>query len=81
MVNHDIADEDKVYECHNGELHKIGKDTSEKLKFISDQIKVIDHVRPKYTCRVCEKDDISNNNKQTPVANPVTPKGYATAIC
>jgi transposase len=78
VIVHDIADADKVCDCCNGELHKIGEDKSEKLEFIPAQVKVIEHVRPKYACRTCEKDGISNTIKQAPVPNSVIPKGYAT---
>ena len=78
VIVHDIADADKVCHCCNGELHKIGEDKSEKLEFIPAQVKVIEHVRPKYACRTCEKDGTSNSIKQAPVPNSVIPKGYAT---
>jgi transposase len=74
----DIADEDKVCACCNGELHKIGEDKSEKLEFIPAKVKVIETVRPKYACRACEKDGISNSIKQAPVPASIIPKGYAT---
>lgn len=78
VVIHDIADEDKVCDCCEGELHCIGEDKSEKLEFMPAQVKVIEHVRPKYACRACEKDGIQNHIKQAPVPNSVIPKGYAT---
>jgi transposase len=78
VVIHDITDEDKVCDCCQGELHKIGEDTAERLEFIPAQVKVIEHIRPKYACRACEKDGISNTIKQAPVPNSVIPKGYAT---
>jgi transposase len=78
VVVHDISDADKVCDCCQGALHKIGEDTSEKLEFIPAQVKVIEHVRPKYACRACEKDGISNTIKQAPVPNSIIPKGYAT---
>ena len=78
VVVHDLADEDKVCDGCQGELHKIGEDKSEKLEFIPAQVKVIEHVRPKYACRACEKDGTHNHIKQAPVAPSVIPKGYAT---
>ena len=74
----DIADEDKVCTCCNGELHKIGEDKSEKLEFIPARVTVIETVRPKYACRACEKDGVSNSIKQAPVPASIIPKGYAT---
>ena len=78
VIVHDIPDEDKVCDCCAGTLHRIGEDKSEKLQFIPAQVKVIEHVRPKYACRTCEKEGISNTVKQAPVPHSVIPKGYAT---
>lgn len=78
VVVHDIPEEDKVCACCNGALHKIGEDKSEKLEFIPAQVKVIEHIRPKYACRVCEKNGTENTIKQAPVPASIIPKGYAT---
>tara|TARA_R110001583_G_scaffold161049_1_gene312957 strand:- start:191 stop:1753 length:1563 start_codon:yes stop_codon:yes gene_type:complete len=75
----DIADEDKVCACCNGELHKIGEDKNEKLEFIPAKVTVIETIRPKYACRACEKDGISNTIKQASVPASIIPKGYATS--
>jgi transposase len=74
----DIADEDKICACCNGELHKIGEDKSEKLEFIPAKVKVIETVRPKYACRACEKSGTENKIKQASVPVCIIPKGYAT---
>ena len=78
VVVHDIPEEDKVCACCNGALHKIGEDKSEKLEFIPAQVKVIEHIRPKYACRACENDGTQNKIKQAPVPASIIPKGYAT---
>ena len=46
---------------------------------IPAQVKVIEHVRPTYACRTCDKKGISNTVKQAPVPHSVIPKGYATS--
>jgi len=79
VVVHDLTDEEKVCDCCNGELHKIGEDKAEKLEFIPAQVKVIEHVRPKYACRQCEKLGTQNTIKQAPVPLGPIPKGIATA--
>ncbi len=78
-VVHDIRDEDKICECCQSELHYIGEDISEKLEFIPAKVSVVEHVRPKYACKACEKSGTSNQIKQAPVAHSVIPKGYATS--
>lgn len=78
VIVHDIPDEDKFCVCCTGTLYCIGEDKSEKLQFISAQVKVIEHVRPKYACRTFENEGISNSVKQALVPNSFIPKGYAT---
>ncbi|WP_345530738.1 IS66 family transposase, partial [Thalassotalea piscium] len=51
----------------------------EKLDFIPAQVKVIEHVRPKYACRECEKTGTSNPIKQALMPVSPIPKGIATA--
>jgi transposase len=40
--------------CCGGALHKIGEDVTETLELVPRQWKVIQHVREKFSCRVCE---------------------------
>jgi len=79
VVIHDIAEEDKS--CHDcgHELHQMGEDKSEKLQFIPAQVKVIEHVRPKYSCRHCEQHGTKSKVRQAPVPASPIPKSFATA--
>lgn len=74
---HDI--EDKTCACCGNELHQMGDERSEKLEFIPAQVKVIEHVRLKYSCRTCEKQGTSTQIKIAPVPASPIPKGFATA--
>ncbi|MBB1441569.1 IS66 family transposase zinc-finger binding domain-containing protein, partial [Shewanella sp. SG41-4] len=62
-----------------GELHKMGEDKSEKLEFIPAQIKVIEHIRPKYACRHCDKSSIQTQIKQASMPAMPINKGIATS--
>lgn len=53
QIIHDLSEEEKQCPCGN-HLTKIGEDKSEQLELIPAQIKVIEHITPKYTCRACE---------------------------
>lgn len=74
----DIPDDEKRCDCCQGALHQIGESKSEKLEFIPAQIKVIETVRPKYSCRACEQTGIANTIKISPVPLSPIPKGIAT---
>ena len=76
-IIHDI--EDKTCTCCGNELHHMGDERSEKLEFIPAQVKVIEHVRLKYSCRRCEKEGTSTQVNIAPVPASPIPKGFATA--
>lgn len=67
IVEHDLEETDKVCDCCGSELHRISEDKSEKLEFIPAQVKVIEHVRFKYSCRRCEKENTQVAIKTAPV--------------
>lgn len=54
QIIHDLSTEEKICSCCGKELEKIGEDRSEQLEYIPEQLKVIEHINPKYTCRNCE---------------------------
>src|SRR3990167_9759152 len=53
QIIHDLSDAEKICACGNP-LCKIGEDKSEQLELVPAQLKVIEHITPKYTCRHCE---------------------------
>ncbi len=77
QVIHDIID--KTCDCCGGELHKMGEDKSEKLEFIPAKIKVIEHIRPKYACRHCDKSLTQTQIKQASMPAMPINKGIATS--
>jgi len=79
VIVHDIEEADKVCDSCSHDLHKMGEDKSEQLEFIPAQVKVIEHVRPKYSCRHCEQQGINVKIKIAPVPASAIPKSIATA--
>jgi transposase len=75
----DIDDTDKTCNCCRHPLHKMGENSSETLEFVPAHIKVIKTIRPKYTCRYCEKNDIKSHVKVAPMPATPIPKSIATA--
>lgn len=61
------------------ELHQMGEDKSEKLEFIPAQIKIIEHIRPKYSYRYCEKHGTAVQIQQAHLPAMPIEKGIATA--
>ena len=78
VIIHDLSDEEKSCDCCGNQLHQMGESRSEKLEFIPAKVKVIEHVRLKYSCRTCEKKGIRTKIKSAPVPPSPIPKGFAT---
>jgi transposase len=77
-VVHDIPEEEKVCSC-GSQLSKIGEETCEKLDLIPAIIRVIKHIRPKYSCKSCEAvEDEGATVKIAPVPPQIIPKGIAS---
>lgn len=53
-VIHDLSPEEKKCACCKKDMQRIGEDKSEKIDHIPAQLKVIEHVTPKYTCKSCD---------------------------
>lgn len=54
VIEHDISDADK--QCACGCLkQRIGEEVTEQLEVVPAQLKVIQHVRPKYACNRCDE--------------------------
>ena len=77
-VIHDIYDDEKVCDCCGNDLHPMGGDKSEKLEFVPAQVKVIEHIRLKYSCRHCEKNNTNVKIKIAPLPPSPIPKSIAT---
>lgn len=78
IVELDLSDSEKVCECCQGVLHRIGEDRSERLEFIPAKMTVIETIRPKYGCRHCEQNEKEVTIKQAPPTPSIIPKGMAT---
>ncbi|GAW95456.1 IS66 family transposase [Colwellia marinimaniae] len=79
VVTIDLSLDEQVCDCCHSKLHKMGETRSEKLEFVPAHIKVIETVRPKYTCKQCEKTGTGNQVKIAPMPATPIPKGIATS--
>lgn len=75
----DLSEEEKMCDCCGGALHEMGKETREQLEFIPAQVKVIETVRLKYSCRRCDQEGTEGQIKIAPAPTSPIPKGIATA--
>jgi transposase len=75
-VLHDI--DNKTCTCCGHELHRMGEEVSEQVEFIPAEIRVIKHVRPKYSCRSCEREGTQVSIQIADVPDSIIPKSMAT---
>jgi transposase len=75
-VLHDI--DTKTCTCCGNELHRMGEEVSEQIEFIPAEIRVIKHVRPKYSCRTCEREGTEVAIQIADVPDTLFPKSMAT---
>ena len=74
----DLSDDEKICDCCGHDLHPMGEKKSEQLKFIPAQIKVIETIRPQYSCRHCELSATKTQIKIALVPLSPIPKSIAT---
>jgi len=75
----DIDESEKTCGCGT-KLTKIGEETSEKIEYEPQKIKVKRFIRPKYACRHCEgtEDEEKQTVRIAAVPPSIIPKGIAT---
>ncbi len=74
----DLPDDEKSCDCCGHDLHQMGEKKSEQLKFIPAEVKVIETIRPQYSCRSCEKTATKVQIKIAAVPSSPIPKSIAT---
>jgi len=78
-VVHDLTTEEKTCKCCGKELEKIGEDISEQLEYIPASVKVIEHVCPKYTCRLCSTVSMAHK-PEVPIAKCLAAASLITEV-
>ena len=76
-IIYDLTDEEKICSIDGTQLVKMGEETHKQVKIIPQQIKVIRHVRLKYTCPCCSKNEKSTIKTASKPALPIE-KSIAT---
>ena len=68
----DVSPEDKLCSC-GCEMKKVGEDLSEKVEVIPRQIKIVQNIRPKYSCPKCK-----GKFAQSPAPKSIIPKSFSS---
>lgn len=80
VIIHDLSEVEKCCSKCGNQLIKFGEDKSEQLEYVPAQIKVIEHICPKYTCRHCETVKIASKPDMPIPKSMATPSLIAEVI-
>lgn len=78
IVEHRLPDEEQICPQCGGHQHEMSTETRDELVFIPAQAKVVRHVRHIYSCRRCEREDVTTPVVTAPAPAPVIPGSLAS---
>ena len=73
VVEHRLPEEERVCPACGGPLHEMSTEVRQELKIIPAQVKVVKHVRYVYSCRRCEREEITTPVITAPIPAPILP--------
>jgi transposase len=73
VIEYRLPPEDQTCSCCGQQMHEMSTEVRQELKVIPAQVKVIKHVRYVYSCRNCERNEISTPIVTAPMPAPVLP--------
>ncbi|RKO68064.1 IS66 family transposase [Desulfofundulus salinus] len=72
-VEYRLPEEERVCSCCGGPLHEMSTEVRQELQIIPAQVKVVKHVRYVYSCRHCERNELTTPIVTAPMPAPVLP--------
>ncbi|HHY95025.1 MAG TPA: IS66 family transposase [Firmicutes bacterium] len=77
-IEYRLPPEEQVCPQCGGPMHEMSTEVREELKIIPAQVKVLKHVRYIYSCRRCEREEVSTPVVTAPAPSPVIPNSLAS---
>ena len=59
-IIHDLPEDEKICKACGSQMELIGYNTVEKLHYVPSKLKKVIHKYPKYMCKPCNEDEITN---------------------
>ena len=78
IVEHRLSPEEQVCPECGGPLHEMSTEVRQELKIIPAQVKLVKHVRYIYSCRRCEREEVTTPVITAPMPAPVLPGSLAS---
>jgi transposase len=70
-VEYRLSAEEQVCSCCSGKMHEMSTEIRREIKYIPAEVKVVEHVRYVYSCRLCEHEEIETPITTAPMPKPV----------
>lgn len=77
-IEHRLPEEEQICPECQGALHEMGSDISHKLEMIPAKVVVHKHIRFKYACRHCQKEEVSTPILSAAMPAPAFPNSLAS---
>lgn len=77
-IEYRLPADEQICSCCGGFLHEMSTEVRTELKIVPAQVSVVKHVRYVYSCRNCEKNEVSTPIATAPMPAPVIPKSLAS---
>jgi transposase len=78
-IEYHLPEEEQVCPACSGALHEMGTEIRQELKVIPAQLVLVKHIRAKYACRHCERNEIQTPIVTAPMPAPAFPGSLASA--
>lgn len=77
-VEYRLSEEEQVCSCCGGTLHEMSTEVRKELKIIPPEVKVVEHKRYVYSCRHCEREELTTPIITAPMPSPVQSKSLTS---
>lgn len=77
-ITYDLPEDERVCPACAGALHPMGADTRVEVEIVPAIVKVVKHIRTKYACRHCERNEIKTPILTAPAPVSAFPNSLAS---
>lgn len=77
-IEYRLSEEEQICTTCSNQMHEMSEEIRYEVKLVPAQVKIVEHVRMVYGCRLCEKNEIAVPIKTAKAPRPVIEKGLAS---
>ena len=77
-IPYELPVEEQICGACGGDLHRMTQQVRQEIKIVPAKVSVVEHIQGIYSCRKCEKKEISTPIIKAPMPAPAFPKSLAS---